>query len=87
MFHFGNWKFLNRDTQTVKVVVDLIAFCLTCIHGPLTKKWVKGVSDQLYLKIMGDPTRNIPATHFNTDPRLWNWFVQEFYKQFTDHAA
>jgi hypothetical protein len=86
MYHFGNWKFLNRDTLTVQVGADLVAFCLTCIQGPLTKKWARGISDQLCRKVIGDPARHIPPTHAAADMALWDWFVTEFYKQFTDHA-
>ena len=84
MSHFGLWKFLNRDTRTVQVAADLVAYALTLISGPLCDRWARGIQDKLALKVLGNPLYHIPPTHTDNDPALWDWFVREFTLQFTD---
>ena len=86
MSHFGLWKFLNRDTRTVQVAADLVAYALTLISGPLCDCWARGIQDKLALKVLGNPLYYIPPTHADNDPALWEWFVREFTQQFTDSA-
>ena len=86
MSRFGLWKFLNRDTRTVQVAADLVAYALTLISGPLCDRWARGIQDKLALKVLGNPMYHIPPTHADNDPALWEWFVQEFTLQFTDSA-
>ena len=49
MSRFGLWKFLNRDTRTVQVAADLVAYALTLISGPLCDRWARGIQDKLAL--------------------------------------
>ena len=86
MSRFGLWKFLNRDTRTVQVVADLVAYALTLILGPLCDRWARGIQDKLALKVLGNPLYHIPPTHADNDPALWDWFMWEFTLQFTDSA-
>ena len=86
MSRFGLWKFLNRDTRTVQVAADLVAYTLTLILGPLCDRWARGIQDKLALKVLGNPLYHIPPTHGDNDPALWDWFVREFTLQFTDSA-
>ena len=86
MSRFGLWKFLNRDTRTVQVAADLVAYALTLISGPLCDRWARGIQDKLALKVLGNPLYHIPPTHADNDPALWDWFVREFTLQFTDSA-
>ena len=86
MSRFGLWKFLNRDTRTVQVAADLVAYALTLISGPLCDRWARGIQDKLALKVLGNPLYHIPLTHADNDPTLWEWFVREFTQQFTDSA-
>ena len=86
MSRFGLWKFLNRDTRTVQVAADLVAYALTLISGPLCDCWARGIQDKLALKVLGNPLYHIPLTHTNNNPVLWDWFVREFLLQFTDSA-
>ena len=86
MSRFGLWKFLNRDTRTVQVAADLVAYALTLISGPLCDRWARGIQDKLALKVLGNPLYHVPPTHADNDPALWDWFVREFTLQFTDSA-
>ena len=86
MSRFGLWKFLNRDTRTVQVAADLVAYALTLISGPLCDRWARGIQDKLALKVLGNPLYHIPPTHADNDPALWEWFAREFTQQFTDSA-
>ena len=86
MSRFGLWKFLNRDTRTVQVAADLVAYALTLISGPLCDRWARGIQNKLALKVLGNPLYHIPPTHADNDPALWEWFVREFTLQFTDSA-
>ena len=70
MSRFGLWKFLNRDTRTVQVAADLIAYALTLISGPLCDRWARGIQDKLALKVLGNPLYHIPPTHADNDPAL-----------------
>ena len=62
-------------------------FALACnyIRGPKVDDWVADQVDALQVKVFGD-ANNVP-THADTDEALWQNFMAEFRRVFTDPGA
>ena len=64
---------------------ERVALACNYIRGPKVHDWVANQVDALQARVFGDA--NSAPTHADTDEALWQGFIAEFQRVFTDPGA